>query len=163
MKLNQKIHINILEFFKTGRFDYLELGQTKEWIINNFPDPDGIESGEKIKNTNIWCYGNLELHFYNHKLFLIFSDYIETLSGGDSIDFDKWILDKPQELILEKVVGEFNKLKIDFSITHKINLDQVELEIIESKVKLTFHGEEEEDANKFKLVAFSLSADTDTL
>lgn len=44
MKLSHKISIIFLDFFKTGRFDCLKLGQTKEYIVHNFPDPDGFDS-----------------------------------------------------------------------------------------------------------------------
>jgi len=58
MVLSHPITINLLTFFKTGKFDYLKLGKTKEWILNNFPDPDGdFEKEEYLKNhVNIWQY-----------------------------------------------------------------------------------------------------------
>lgn len=156
MKLKHKINIDILEFFQTGKFDYLKPGQTKNWILNNFPDPDDFGLGKNLNNAKIWRYGNLELHFDEQELFLIFADHIDILDGGDSIDLDKWILDKQSELDLEKIIKEFNKLKMDFSVTNKRELDLIELKIIKSKVKLTFHGDNEKDINKFKLGSFSL-------
>ena len=51
MKLKTPIEIDFLGFFKTGKFDCLKLGQSKEWILNNFPNPDSrfdLES-EKIR------------------------------------------------------------------------------------------------------------------
>ncbi|MGD1909931.1 MAG: hypothetical protein ACFB2X_03435 [Rivularia sp. (in: cyanobacteria)] len=37
MKFNHKIKINIQEFITSGKFDYIEIGQAKDWILNNFP------------------------------------------------------------------------------------------------------------------------------
>jgi hypothetical protein len=88
MKLTDKIHIDILSFIRTGKFDYLKIGQTKEWILNNFPDPDDIGIGDTIKNAQIWFYGNIELHFDKDELSLIFSENIVGLDGGPSIEFD---------------------------------------------------------------------------
>ena len=41
MQLPRPISIDMLDFLRDGRFDCIEPGQTKEWILNNFPDPDG--------------------------------------------------------------------------------------------------------------------------
>ena len=41
MQLPRPISIDMLDFLHDGRFDCIEPGQTKEWILNNFPDPDG--------------------------------------------------------------------------------------------------------------------------
>lgn len=100
MKLSDTIKIDLLEFFKTGKFDYLKLGLTKEWIINNFPDPDGMS--KSCYKHPIWRYGNIELHFHDDQtLFLIYSDYIDTLDGGKSLRLNKWILEEPEKLTME--------------------------------------------------------------
>jgi hypothetical protein len=81
MKLTDPINIDLLEFFKTGKFDYLKLGQNKKWILDNFADPD--EVFQNNYEAPIWLYGNVELHFRNDEtLFLIYSDYIDSLDGG---------------------------------------------------------------------------------
>src|SRR5689334_18675877 len=100
MKLSDPIKIDLLEFFKTGKFDYVKLGQSKEWIVNNFPDRD--DATDYNYNDPIWRYGNIELHFRDDEtLHLIYSDYIDTLDGGPSLRFDKWILNEPENLTLE--------------------------------------------------------------
>ena len=154
MKLKQKIEIDFLEFFKTGRFDYLKLGQTKEWIRNNFPDPDcgGF-------NDNIWCYGNIELHFYKEQLFLIYSDYLSELNGGKSLKLNKWILETPENLTLEFVIYKLNETQIDFTLTHnKKCKNQIEIHLIESGIKLGFidYNEQNINPNLFSLNFFSL-------
>ena len=37
MKIKEPIVIDFKAFFTTGKFDYLKLGSSKEWVINNFP------------------------------------------------------------------------------------------------------------------------------
>ncbi|MCP3926943.1 MAG: hypothetical protein GY714_30665 [Desulfobacterales bacterium] len=159
MKLNKKIKINILEFFQTGNFYRLILGKTKEWVLNNFPDPNYIGIGETLESAAIWRYGNLELHFDQQELFLIYSDYIEDLSGGKFLELDPWILGKTGDFSLERIMREFNTLRMDYTILSKLNYDMIELTITESQVKLTFHPEDDEndtDPNQFKLGSFSL-------
>jgi hypothetical protein len=155
MRFNQKIHIDLLAFFRTGKFDCLEPGQTKEWILHNFPDPDGFETVGALANADIWRYGNIELHFSGQELWLIFSDYIDSLNGGDSLSLNKWILDTPQERSLENIIRAFLRLRMDFSISHRQDLGHVELILQESQVKLLFNGEPEAEVNTWQLDAFS--------
>lgn len=172
MKLSDPIKIDLLEFFKTGKFDYLKLGQSKEWIVNNFADPDN--SDHNNYGDPIWRYGNIELHFRDDEmLFLIYSDYIDTLEGGPSLILDKWILNEPENLTLEFVIRHLNKERISFKLEHKTfsqGFVVASIELLESKVLLGFAPEETEndideflarckteDSNTFKLVSFSLA------
>ena len=159
MNLPDPIVIDILDFFKTGRFDYLKLGQSKEWILNNFPDPDGFGMGRNVSDAKIWFYGNIELHFTNNELFLIFSKDIINLDGGPYLKLNKWILDQPNKLNLSYIIECLNLERIDFSKrTEHIDAEYIRLHITKSYVVLTFHNEEEiyTDPNEFRLSAFSL-------
>lgn len=164
MQLKHKITINFLEFFKTGKFDCLKLGQTKEYILNNFPDPDGSPDHfmQTHKNGDIWCYGKIELHFdAENRLFLIFSDYIDTLTGGNNLILEKWILETPQELNLINVIKHLNKENIDFEKRIEKTLGQIKIKLLKSNVNLSFLSEEISelkiaDPNNYILGAFSL-------
>lgn len=172
MKLPDPIKIDLLEFFKTGRFDYLKIGQTKEWISNNFADRDGAE--DYNYNDPIWRYGNIELHFRDDEtLFLIYSDYIDTLEGRPSLHLDKWILNEPGNLSLGYVISHLNKERVNFKLEHKTLFQGfivASIELLESKVLLGFAPEEDDeeeieeflarcktiDSNMYKLTSFSL-------
>lgn len=161
MQLEHKIPINFLDFFKTGKFDYLKIGQTKEYIINNFPDPDCFNKGVEFLNHNsIWTYGNIELHFNKeNKLWMIFSDYINTLNGGDNLILEKWILEKPQKLTLLKVIEHLNKEHIDFEKRTEKTINQIKIKILKSHVELYFLPDEKKkksNPNVYMLNAFSL-------
>jgi hypothetical protein len=161
-----------LEFFRTGKFDYLKLGQTKEWIINNFPDPNGMNTN--TYESQIWVYGNIELHFNDDEtLYLIYSDYIDTLDGGDFLHLNKWILNEPEKLTLEYVIHYLNRERIGFKIEHDTlsqGFGSSVIEILVSKVSLGFapiEGDQEniedylircrtEDSNQSILASFSL-------
>jgi len=115
MKLKTKIDIDLLEIFKTGKFNYLKLGQTKEWILNNFPDPDNYSVDASVFENDVWCYGDIELHFRKDStLFLIFTNHIDSLEGGRSLSLNKWILNNPKYLALEKLLGHLVLERIDF-------------------------------------------------
>lgn len=173
MKLPHKIPINLLDFIKTGKFDYIKLGQTREWIFNNFPDPDWLTDNPDTYANPIWQYGNIEFHFSDNQLSLIYSDYIDTLDGGDSLELDKWIFAEPQKLKLSYVMTQLNQQRISFTTKHKqqSNLTGTELTILDSGVTMGFVPLEEEyeslsdllerhrseDSNLFKMCSFSLS------
>lgn len=157
MKLNTKIKIDLLEFIKNGKFDYIKLGQTKEWIINNFPDPDGFSTDFLSPKCTIWTYGNIEFHFdKTNKLFLIFSDYLHELDGGESLDLNKWVFEDYSKLTLMYVLTQLNRQKIDyckacdhFGVTIKTN----------GGVELSFAKDSDEvvsDHNHLQLNSFGL-------
>ncbi|MDX1652268.1 MAG: hypothetical protein R3277_07245 [Brumimicrobium sp.] len=141
MKLRDKLHIDIEEFFSTGKFDHLKLGKSKEWVINNFPDPDDYEK-EDIFNDDIWTYGSVELHFYKKELVLIYSEGITNLNGGDSIDIRKGILGSDRECDLNGIMSYLNQRQIDFcKKTQSVGFYSIDL-ILESGVKLGFQLEQ---------------------
>jgi integrase len=49
-KFDKKIEINIFDFFKYGKFDYIKLGQTKEWIAGFSFATHLLESGTDISH-----------------------------------------------------------------------------------------------------------------
>jgi hypothetical protein len=173
MTLTTPIEIDLLTFFKTGRFDYLKLGQTKEWIINNFPDPDEVYTSSY--DSPIWFYGEIELHFNNTgELFLIFSDHIGTLQGGNSLRLNKGILSKPEKLTLEYVIHYLNQERIDYKVVHgtlNSGYSSASINIVPSGVSLNFSLPEKDDedyevylersktenANSFLMHSFSLT------
>ena len=169
----EPINIDLLTFIKTGKFDYIKLGQTKEWIIENFPDPD--DTYQDNYNSPIWFYGNIEFHFHeDEKLFLIYSDYIDTLDGRQSLRLQKWIFDEPDKLTLDNVIRHLTKERVDFKIEYRTlstGDTTAILEIIASHVNLSFALPENDDegyeqylqklkdvdSNLFRLYSFSLT------
>jgi hypothetical protein len=174
MKINHKITIDLLEFVKSGQFDFIKLGQTKEWILQNFPDPDGFDDSAAVYAHPIWRYGNIEFHFSQNELTSIYSDYIDELSGGSSLELKKWIFSVPQNLTLPYVMEQLNQQRIDFKTVHKTygDLTFVSVSMLKSKVTLGFSPAEkddetlqgflernrQEDANLFKLQSISLTS-----
>ena len=59
MTLTHPIQLDLLAFLKSSQFDFIKLGQSKEWILANFPDPDDF--GEQMLNPKwpIWTYDRL--------------------------------------------------------------------------------------------------------
>jgi hypothetical protein len=160
MKLTNQIDIDILDFFKTGKFDYLKLGHSKEWILNNFPDPDDFGMGENLMTAEIWFYGNIELLFDKNELFLIHTENIKDLDGGQFLNLEKWILEEPNKLTLSYFIKNLNIQRVDFSKkTEKLDSEYIRLHISGSNVTLTFLDEENTviDPNEFMLSAFSLT------
>src|SRR5688500_4761400 len=117
MTLTEPIDIDLLAFIKLGKFDYIKLGQTKEWIINNFPDPD--DTYKDNYNSPIWFYGDIEFHFNDdNELFLIYSDHIDTLNGGQNLRLHKWIFEKSEQLTIENVIRHLAKERIGYRLEY---------------------------------------------
>lgn len=147
MRLKEKIVIDFEEFFTSGKFDFIQLGKTKEWITHNFPDPDGFDEHPEIFNEDIWTFGNIEFHFNKDELFLIYSDCINELDGGDSLELKKWFLEETEKLKLSEVLSQLNAKHIDFcKKTNSTLPTTVHLEL-QSGVDLAFSLEERPEEN----------------
>lgn len=162
MNFNHKIEIDMFEFLKTGKFDYIELGQTKDWILNNFPNPDyRSKEGQFDKGVDIWLYGKVEFYFSEGKLYQIFSDHFQNdyyqgkkFNMGDDIIVKPWIFKHPKKLTLDYVIRKFIKVGIDFekqTTSHSIDL------ILKSGVKLIFQNPSDNknrNPNRYLMIAF---------
>jgi len=161
MKLKEKIQISLLDFFKMGKFDYLKLGKTKEWVINNFPDPDFFDANFLTEEINIWTYGGIELHFQKNQLYCIFSDhwYEEKLDDSAQLKLDKWIFDDIDKLKFLYVLEKLNEQNIGYKKkTDKLGV----LLRLANGVELTFDNINDEDnlsENDYHLTSFALVAE----
>lgn len=129
-------------FFAKGKFDCIELGQSQEWILNNFPDPEHI--GTFNHGCEIWLYGKIEFHFKNKILQMIFSDHFQNtyygvdFHAGNDIEMNAWIFDNPKNLTLINTIQILNNHGIDYQKTttnYNINL------VLSSGVVLGFYDE----------------------
>lgn len=145
MKINHRIEIDLLEFTRSGKFDVLKNGQTREWVLNNFPDPDDFENGESWRKGEfeIFNYGDFELHFSHDILFLIFADFAGKIDEGKSLTFsNKWIFEEDTaKLNLPYVINELLKEKIDFSTKRNDDLNSITLKTT-GDVKIHFEADE---------------------
>lgn len=148
------LHIDILNFLKTGNFDVIRIGQSKGWIADNFPKPDSVWDTDE---GSIWSYGNIELHFNENELFMIYSDHFNTekLHAGEHISLNNWIFDRPRSLTLKNVIQALNTEHIDFQkTTNELNITLT----FSSGVVLYFENHkdiENLDPNKYHLMAFA--------
>ncbi len=158
MKLKDIIEIDLLEFFKTGKFDFLKLGKSKEWVINNFPDPDYFDADFLTKKVDIWTYGGIELIFRKDLLYAVFSDnwYEGKLCDTNDIKLKKWIFEDTSKLNLLFVLTELNNHQIDYKKkTDKLGV----LVRLDSGIELTFDNIEDQEGlstNDFHMTSFSL-------
>ena len=157
------VQVNLFNFINNGEFANIKVGQTKEWIINNFPDPDYIN--DMGDNMFIWQYGTIEFHFDGEMLFLIFCDNFHKFNAGKTIDLEKWIFKSTNHLTLEKVVKVLNKNKISFTLIHKESIECVIIKILASNVSLYFAMKDQRcdfnriDPNTLHFDSFSLTHD----
>ena len=156
MRLQHKIEIDLLDVFKTGNFDCVKIGKTKEWILNNFPAPDDYEAGNSFDLAGFWRYGNIEFYFDEDRLSQISTNYIDTLDGGEGLHIKKWIFAEPEKLTLQYVLQHLIKERIGFQVRYKIGtyLCHTTIGLLDAGVDLIFQPieEEVEDVEKWYTV-----------
>jgi|JI8StandDraft_1071087.scaffolds.fasta_scaffold431877_1 hypothetical protein len=162
MGLREPIHISIYNFIMFGKFDSIKIGQTKEWILNNFPNPDDRIVQKRGQGFDIWRYGTIEFHFVGEELVLIFSDSIGELSGGPNVQLDKWIFEYTDKLTLLFVQNELNTHNVDYRKISSRTTSQIILRL-SSGVELMFDNTQDINrlsTNDFHLIAIGLKKQT---
>ncbi len=156
-EIDRKVEINILAFVKDGKFDVLKTGQTRDWVLNNFPIPDDFDNGESYKHGEfeIFNYGDFELHFFRDTLYLIFADYKGAINAGTSLLLThKWIFEKDtSDLNFPYVIEALKKENIDFTTQKNDTLYSVTLHL-KSKVDLHFESDNSYELQNYHFVAF---------
>lgn len=138
------IEVHLLEFFKTGVFDCLRFGETKEYLYHNISNPSNCTHKNEFYQNNIWVYGDLELWFEGDFLQHLFADWHKGLDFGNAFKVDTWILQENAHPTLETVIRELNAEGMDYAkntmptSTPNIPLG-IDLMLNPSKVKLSFH------------------------
>lgn len=139
------IRVSLRDFILKEKFECVKLGATKGWLSKNFPEPDDYFSGKSAVTSNIWRYGNLEFHFHNDILFMIFTDYVESVDGGPKLDMDLWELESDEPSFLIDWIRIFNLENRDFKVVQKpgINQTHIILRDVNSGPVLSFVGPED--------------------
>lgn len=102
------------EFVENGNLGFLNLGMRKLEIKQKLGKPEDWEIGKNdYQKSNIWKYGDIELHFKEDKLEMIFIDNFDNLTGGKKIKLDCWIING--KLTYQKAHEHFLSSSIPFS------------------------------------------------
>ncbi len=160
MKMSHPIHISLREFILEGKFDYVEIGQSKEWLKHNFLDPDDWGPGDKpFEQVTVWRFGNIEFHFAGGELTMIFMDYLPILDGGPSLTIDKWLLRDSEPMTLAQVIWELNQAQADYSVQNNVFEGRTEIRVEQSHVTLAFDStiSEQIELNNRQLSSIFLS------
>lgn len=96
MSNTHKITVSMLEFLRTGQFGPVRLGSSRNELRGYLGEPETwgrpYLPRSSAAQAGIWKYGDIEFHFREDTLWLIFADHIRTLKGGKAIDLDPWVL-----------------------------------------------------------------------
>ena len=156
MKFDHLVDVSFHNFVFNGKFDFVELGQTMAWLEQNFVEPDS--KNDMGNGFYIWLFGNVEFHFENNKLYMIWCDYLSQIHLGKAIRFDKGILNNVAELNVTRVfnmlVNEGADLQIRRQSPHTLLIH-----VNRSGVTLWFEADEEQpgDPQNYMLMAFGLT------
>lgn len=90
------------------------------------------------------CFETWQQKRSTAKLFLICSEYVNELEGGQSINLNTWILSGLNTLTLQFVIEHLNNERIDFTkFNDKISEDYIRIHLTDSQIQLTFIGEDD--------------------
>lgn len=108
-KLNFRVHLSLLDFFKTGNLGKACVGMERNELKDILGNPDEI-SGP------IWWYGNIEFHFgEGQRVFLIYCDHIDRIGyDGKSINLDAWIFEEYRPPSKEQLVNALHNEGITY-------------------------------------------------
>ncbi len=157
MEVKHKIEIALLRFIKTGEFDFVKIGDSKEKILHKFPAPDDFGIGSTLNTAKIWRYGNIEFHFVDNRLTSIFSDRIADINGGKSIILNKWIFDHTKKLELTQFISSIIQEKIDFDLRHLKSTGQISIMVSTSNVEILFDRSDDHNDVLYLLSSFCLT------
>ena len=139
MKLNHKIDIDLKAFILNGKFDFVEIGQTQEWLAQNFADPD--DRGDGREQVELWRFGTIEFYFFEKELFQIFCDGLHQLKKSRSLNIQPWVLKKYKKMTLSKFLKILNKEQVNYSVKHDSSLNNAIVKISKSQVTVYFSPE----------------------
>jgi len=160
MKTKYKISIDLEDFIKSGKFDHLKVGMTKDEVLNVFPEPEDWSNAAYYLSSNIWRYGNFELHFEEDTLLMIFNYYIAEMDGGESLEVKRWIFEPENDRRLIEIMRKLNTERLSFEVESD-SIGRTILHIKDSDVYLSFNPEyayEEEATGKMDVNDFELGA-----
>ncbi len=82
----------MLELARTGTLGPVAHGMTHQELRDVLGPPVGWDAERSRDRARIWCYGDVELHFNNWVVWLIFSDHENLTDGGPTLHIDPWII-----------------------------------------------------------------------
>lgn len=152
--------LKLKDFILYGIFENIELGKTKNEILENFIEPESIE--ELGNGFSILAYGTLEFHFFNNSLVLIWCDNLQYIDSYAPLKVDKWILNESNKLTVSFVTEILRHENVEYSITHSEEQKNSIINIKNSNVALWFEILDNNfypylEPNEYELVAIGLS------
>ena len=138
------IHVNMLEFLRTGDFGGIRLGMTRQEVREILGEPPNWSITRKRKRSEmaaVWKYGSIEIYFEDAsgKVHMIFSDDFP-LMGSETLQLDSWIL--REGLLLEDARLELDKGNLKYQVAEESLIGATRLDF-ESGVRLRFHPPDE--------------------
>ena len=87
------MEVSLKDFARTGLFGAVEWGMNRAAVEQLLGSPDSwMDSTPGYKTSPIWKYGDIEFHFQDNALYMIFMDEFSNLNGGCNIGLDAWVI-----------------------------------------------------------------------
>jgi hypothetical protein len=104
--------VSFVDFARTGAFGSLGLGASRDEVVSVLGEPDDADAstgGERILR-----YGDIEFHFANRILQIVFVERLDAISGG-RVALDGWSLSSSSTL--SEVSDFLTRLEIETELS----------------------------------------------
>jgi len=100
-------------FVKTGVFGQIQLRMKRSSVASFLGAPtDWLHSAPSREQSAIWKYGDVEFHFENDVLHMIFLDKLRDVKGSRNLELDLWTLS--EGLSLSEAEEHLAKARVTF-------------------------------------------------
>lgn len=168
MKARQNKIVSLLEFIQTGKLAEVELGWSKEMVLNSLSKPDC--KSYMGHGLSIWQWSTFEMHFADDELYLLWCDGLRWLKNPlkKQFKFDKWIFRDTRRLNFSYFCSVLNELSISYSLKgtfydpHAVLPSNVLLLVDGTNVRVYFEDYDtiSESIEQYQLVAIGATQST---
>jgi hypothetical protein len=107
------IQTSMMDFVKYGAFGALQKGLPRDELQGLLGVPEMWGTQDKLSIADLWRYGNVEFHFFDHQVSFIFSDGDDLCDGEKTLLIDPWIVRKG--LSLKEFTDTLTQIDIPFT------------------------------------------------
>jgi len=153
LRIYTMIQTSIVELIRNGELGPLRHGLTHDRVRELLGSPPMWGPQRTEQRASIWRYGDIEFHFNNWVVSLIFSDHEDFTDGGPTLRIEPWIVRRG--LSQDEFERNLKDMEVEFAVT-KPDYDPSQTHVIvKSGIIFSFVDEAEEYCPDSGLVFWS--------
>jgi hypothetical protein len=149
------VHASMLKFAQSGILGQLWLGMPRAKLQNLLGLAPDWSAGTARGRADIWRYGDLEFHFHDGRVSLVFSDHENLTEGGPTLKIDPWIICRG----LSRIDFENHLRRLAISYTSHIPSYDITQRIVTTAAgaRFGFVDQPEDNSDQSGLICWSIN------